>query len=92
MVEENTQVPTPVYTQVQTNNNQQPYQMMAIPQDPIMFLALAPFLPLILFLNAMQGMSMMPVMPRTMYQEQPRTKVTSITRNGNTLDIIERWV
>jgi len=88
MAEQDTQV----HTQVQTNNNQQPYQMMAIPQDPIMFLVMAPFLPLILFLNAMQGMSMMPVMPRTMYPEQQRTKVTSITRTGNTLDIIEKWV
>lgn len=78
--------------QTNTNNNQQPYQMMAIPQDPIMFLVLAPFLPLILFFNAMQGMSMMPVMPRQMYPEQARTKVTSITRTGNTLDIIEKWV
>lgn len=76
--------------QTNTNNNQQPYQMMALPQDPIMLLALAPFLPLILFLNAMQGMSMMPVMNR--FQEQPRTKITSITRTGNTLDIIEKWV
>jgi hypothetical protein len=78
--------------QTNTNNNQQPYQMMAIPQDPIMFLALAPFLPLILFLNVMQGMSMMPVMPRMAQPEQARTKVTSITRTGNTLDIIEKWV
>lgn len=68
-------------------NNQPQYQMMAIPQDPIMFLAMAPFLPLILFFNAMQGM-----MPRQMYPEQARTKVTSITRNGNTLDITETWV
>uniref|UniRef100_A0A6M3M1Z1 Uncharacterized protein n=1 Tax=viral metagenome TaxID=1070528 RepID=A0A6M3M1Z1_9ZZZZ len=88
MAEQDTQV----HTQVQTNNNQQPYQMMAIPQDPIMFLVMAPFLPLILFFNAMQGMSMMPVMPRAAYQEQARTKVTSITRTGNTLDIIEKWV
>ncbi|MFH0904272.1 MAG: hypothetical protein V1854_03680 [Methanobacteriota archaeon] len=43
MAEQDTQV----HTQVQTNNNQQPYQMMGIPQDPILFLALAPFLPLI---------------------------------------------
>jgi len=78
--------------QTNTNNNQQPYQMMGIPQDPIMFLVMAPFLPLILFLNAMQGMSMMPVMPRAAYQEQARTKVTSITRTGNTLDIIEKWI
>jgi len=73
-------------------NKQQPYQMMGIPQDPIMFLVMAPFLPLILFFNAMQGMSMMPVMPRAAYPEQARTKVTSITRTGNTLDIIEKWV
>ncbi len=78
--------------QTNTNNNNQPYQMMSIPQDPFMFLAMAPFLPLILFLNAMQGMSMVPVMPRTMYSEQGRTKVTSITRSGNTLDIVEKWV
>ncbi len=73
---------------IETNNNRQPYQMMAIPQDPFMFLAMAPFLPLILFINAM---AMMPA-PRAMYQEQARTKVTSITRTGNTLDIIEKWV
>ncbi len=73
--------------QTNTNNNQQPYQMMGVSQDPIMFLAMAPFLPLILLLNAVQGMSMMPG-----YQGQPRTKVTSITRNGNTMDISERWV
>ena len=44
-------------------NHQQPYQMMGIPQDPIMFLVMAPFLPLILFINALQTMSMSPMMP-----------------------------
>lgn len=74
---------------VETNNNKPPYQMMAIPQDPITFMVMAPFLPFMLFFNAMQ---MMPVMQRAMYPEQARTKITSITRNGNTMDIIERWV
>lgn len=37
--------------------------MMGIPQDPIMFLAMAPFLPLILFFNALQTMTMVPMLP-----------------------------
>lgn len=75
----------------ENTNNRQPYQMMVLPQDPIAFLVMAPFLPLMLLFQGM-AMMQMPMMPRTMYSEQPRTKVTSITRTGNTLDIIEKWM
>ena len=72
---------------VEMNNNQPQYQMMAMPQDPITFLVMAPFMPLMMFFSAMQSM-----MPGQMYSGQARTKITSITRNGNTMDIMERWV
>lgn len=58
--------------------------MMGIPQDPIMFLVMAPFLPLILFFNALQTMSMSPMMPAA--------QLPAAQSQGSQYKNNERWV
>ena len=80
----------------QTYNYYSGYQI-----DPLTAMIMAPLLPLLIMMNAVQSMTM-PMMGRSLlspvnntnayYPEAPRTKVTSITRNGNTLDIIEKYI
>lgn len=57
--------------------------------DPILMLALLPFLP---FLILQYQMAMLQQLAAAPQQSGGRTKVTSITRTGSTLDIIEKWV
>ena len=58
--------------------------------DPITMLLMLPIMPVILIMQL--HMAMMQQLSQTSPVQQTRTKITSITRNGNTLDIIEKWI
>lgn len=80
---------------IESNINQM--SMMAyMPGDPISLLILAPVLPVLYLMNSVQmliNQSVMAMQIQRPYENtQSRTKVTSITRTGNTLDIIEKWI
>lgn len=77
------------------NNNEPNSVTTFIPNcDPLTMLFILPFMPAIAFMQfhmtmmnkLQQSSQLIPV------QNQQKTKVTSITRNGNTLDIIEKWI
>lgn len=58
--------------------------------DPLTMFLLLPFMPAIAIMKI--HMNMMSQFSQISPVQQQKTKITSITRNGNTLDIIEKWI
>jgi len=60
--------------------------------DPFTMILLLPFMPAIAIMQLHMTMMNQLTQASQGSVQQQRTKVTSITRTGNTLDIIEKWV
>ncbi len=92
--EEEIDIITPTRVQVLPQNLSStpiPQSSLAFPLqlDPISTILLFPFIPFIQLINIqMQMMTQL----SNQTQNQRTTKITSITRNGNTLDIVEKWI
>lgn len=60
--------------------------------DPVTMFFILPFMPAVFIMQFHMGMMQQLSQSNPIQQQQQKTKVTSITRTGNTLDIIEKWV
>lgn len=76
------------------NNNEPNSVTTFIPHcDPFTMFLLLPFMPAIAVMQFhMTMMNQLSQSAQLGSVQQQKTKITSITRNGNTLDIIEKWV
>lgn len=78
----------------EVNNNEMNSVTTFIPKlDPFTMLLLLPFMPAIAIMQFhMTMMNQLSQSSQLGSVQQQKTKITSITRTGNTLDIIEKWV